>query len=333
MPPIQRFRLVLALALLAGASAALGGEVTIPNTFSANTPALAAQVNANFAAVASAVNDNAADIAGHDAAIDGNAVLIAALQSALAAQQATIDSLSSSVATLTTQLAVVQGSSVMALASNLDMIFVPDPNLAGVEYLTAQFRGINVRIVNGTGATASANGLGNLSVGYNEPDATAALACSQGPWANQAACENVGGSWAANHRLGSHNLIVGSGNAYSQYGGLLAGNRNIVSSPFASVSGGKDNLASGISASVSGGSFNKSSSSFTSISGGSYNAAMVINASVSGGLGNTAAANNASVSGGANNSASGNYSSISGGNGRGVFGDWDWRAGTLFENL
>ena len=192
MPAIQRFRLVLALTLLASASAALGGEVTIPNTFSANTPAVAAQVNANFAAVATAVNDNAADIAAHDAAIDSNAALIAALQSALVTQQATIDSLSSSVATLTTQLAAVQGSSVMALASNLDMIFVPDPNLAGVEYLTAQFRGINVRIVNGTGTTASANGLGNLTVGYNEPDPTAALACSQGSWANQTACENFG---------------------------------------------------------------------------------------------------------------------------------------------
>jgi hypothetical protein len=294
---------------------------------------VAAQVNANFAAVAIAVNGNAADIGVHDAAIDSNATLIAALQAALAAQQATIDDLTSSVATLTSQMAAVQGSSVMALASNLDMTYLPDPNMIGVEYLTAQFHDINVRIVNGAGTTASANGLGNLSVGYNETDAAAAVVCSNGDQETQVACENAGGTWAGNQRSGSHNLVVGSGNAYSQYGGLLGGSRNIVNSPYASVSGGRGNLASGNSASVSGGSFNTASSNYTSISGGSYNLAAVINASVSGGLGNRASANNASISGGANNTASGNYSSVSGGNGRSVSGDWDWRAGTLFENL
>ena len=320
----QRFHFIVILALVTGSKLALAGEVTIPNTFTANTPAVAAQVNANFAAVATAVNDNAADN-------NGNAALIAALQAALAAQQATIDSLSSSVATLTSQMAAVQGSSVMALAPNLDMIHVADPNLPGVEYLTAEFHGINVRIVNGTGMTATTNGLGNLSVGYNEPDASTTVACSNGDWESQATCENFGGTWVANHRTGSHNLIVGRGNAYSQYGGLLAGHRNVVNSPYASVSGGKDNIASGLGASVSGGSFNKSASNFTSVSGGSYNAAIVINASVSGGLSNIAAANYASISGGASNSASGTYSSISGGNARSVSGTWDWRAGTLFE--
>jgi len=38
------------------------GEVTVPHTFQAGTPAVAAEVNQNFAAVETAINDNAADI-------------------------------------------------------------------------------------------------------------------------------------------------------------------------------------------------------------------------------------------------------------------------------
>ena len=39
------------------------GEVDIPNTFSAGTPAVAADVNGNFTAVETAVDGNAVDIA------------------------------------------------------------------------------------------------------------------------------------------------------------------------------------------------------------------------------------------------------------------------------
>lgn len=44
------FRLHVAgvAALLLGANAALAGNVIIPNTFNAHTPAVATQVNANF---------------------------------------------------------------------------------------------------------------------------------------------------------------------------------------------------------------------------------------------------------------------------------------------
>ena len=49
--------LVLPLAVL-GLGIALASDVTIPNTFVANTPALAAEVNANFAAVEAAIDDN-----------------------------------------------------------------------------------------------------------------------------------------------------------------------------------------------------------------------------------------------------------------------------------
>ncbi len=48
--------------------AAIAGPITTPNTFTAGTPARAAEVNANFSAVASAVNDNDARIGALEAA-------------------------------------------------------------------------------------------------------------------------------------------------------------------------------------------------------------------------------------------------------------------------
>ena len=62
--------LVVPMALL-GLGIALAGSVTIPNTFVAATPAVAAEVNANFAAVKAAVDDNDARIT----ALEGNRVL------------------------------------------------------------------------------------------------------------------------------------------------------------------------------------------------------------------------------------------------------------------
>ncbi len=63
--------------LLAGSATA--DDLTIPNTFQANTPARAADVNANFTAVEASVDDNAADIAANLASIESNTQDIAAL--------------------------------------------------------------------------------------------------------------------------------------------------------------------------------------------------------------------------------------------------------------
>jgi hypothetical protein len=60
----NRFRAGSAgLVLVAIAFSATAGNVTVPNTFTAGTPAKAADVNANFSAVATAVNASAQDIA------------------------------------------------------------------------------------------------------------------------------------------------------------------------------------------------------------------------------------------------------------------------------
>jgi hypothetical protein len=183
--------------------------------------------------------------------------------------------------------------------------------------------GANLRLVNGLRATATANGLGNLLVGYNEP--------------------RQGG----NVETGSHNVVVGQGHNFSSFGGLVVGRQNEISGVFAAVSGGFDNTASGASAAVSGGIFNRASgesaavsggfdntasTSATSVSGGRGNTARGESAAVSGGHGNTASGDTAAISGGQANTASGFTSAVSGGRNHTVRGDFDWVAGTLFAD-
>ena len=132
-------------------------------------------------------------------------------------------------------------------------------SVSGTEmYIT----GANLNIRNGLGATDGGgftNGLGNLIVGYNEnPD---------------------NGS-----RVGSHNVVVGHDNAYSSYGGLVAGHRNLISGPYASVSGGQGNIASGFATAVSGGFSNTASATSAAVSGGASNTASGLFATVSGGF-------------------------------------------------
>lgn len=55
---------ILALGIVLTATTAAADDLTIPNAFTAGTPARAAEVNANFAAVEASVDDNATTIAG-----------------------------------------------------------------------------------------------------------------------------------------------------------------------------------------------------------------------------------------------------------------------------
>ncbi len=71
------------IGLLAGGAVMTAGNVTIPNAFTANTTAKAAEVNDNFTAVKDAVNDNfgkigqnANDIAANEAALQANETAI-----------------------------------------------------------------------------------------------------------------------------------------------------------------------------------------------------------------------------------------------------------------
>jgi len=152
------------------------------------------------------------------------------------------------------------------------------------------FNGTNIHITSGSGATDGVvNGLGNLIIGYNEPR---------------------GGS---DDRTGSHNLVLGSKNNYTSYGGLVAGAMNNILAPYASVSGGYGNTANESYSSVGGGISNIASGWYSSVSGGEGNRASGDISSVSGGGSNSASGYASSVSGGISNAASGYFSSISGG--------------------
>ena len=63
---------------------------------------------------------------------------------------------------------------------------------------TVLFSGVNVQVVNGTGLTESANGQGNLVLGYNSP------------------------GLASTDRIGSHNLIIGDEQNYPHTAQLVA---------------------------------------------------------------------------------------------------------------
>ena len=185
-----------------------------------------------------------------------------------------------------------QGISITALqALTAPLSLSSDPSAGGTNTLLT-ISGVNVQIVNGMSGTETANGLGNLIVGYDEKD-----------------------SRFIQDRTGSHNLVVGTGNNYLSYGGLIAGQDNLISAtaPYASITGGQLNVARSGHASVSGGYGNTASGPYASVSGGYSNTASGNSASVSGGQSNTANNSASSVSGGYGNVASGGSSSVSGG--------------------
>jgi hypothetical protein len=123
--------------------------------------------------------------------------------------------------------------------------------------------GANVHVQSGLGQTyprtcpggrpdgcVSTNSLGNLIVGYNEPDPT----------------QPTG-------RVGMHNLVVGPEHDWDSDGGFVAGRHNSVLSRSASVSGGLDNQATNWYSSVSGGHRNVASGAAAAVSGGQDRAA------------------------------------------------------------
>ena len=219
----------------------------------------------------------------------------------LAALVATVNALKSQVSTLQANLAAETTratnaeSALQTRATTLETKTAPlsvsnDPNAGGVNTLLTT-KGVNVQIVNGMNSTETRNGLGNLIVGYDEKD----------PQYTQA-------------RTGSHNIVVGMGNNYLSYGGIVAGQSNDISGPYASAVGGQDNIANSDHASVFGGQSNAASSDHSCVSSGYQNIASGSEASVSGGIQNVASKTCASVSGGQYNVADGSYSSVSGGN-------------------
>jgi hypothetical protein len=200
--------------------------------------------------------------------------------------------------------------------------------------------GANLNLINGGGSTQTTNGLGNLILGYNEAR---------------------GGG--ADFRTGSHNLVIGQQGNYTSFGGIIGGYQNTIAGPFAhaltgfgngalsfyscistgnrnnatgnyaAILGGEINVASGEKACVSAGFNNTASGKLSSVSGGDLNTASGTSSSVIAGFRNTASGPWSSVSGGQDNTTSGDVSSVSGGANRSSTGPFDWRAGSLFEEL
>lgn len=102
-------------------------------------------------------------------------------------------------------------------------------DMNGVKGPHVVFHHVNVHVQSGADTTAdTTSGLGNLIIGYNEAN-------------------------PAQVRTGSHNLVGGSQNGFSSYGGLVFGFGNKITGTYASVAGGESNTASGISSTVLGG--------------------------------------------------------------------------------
>lgn len=227
----------------------------------------------------------------------GETLTTLATQSDLDALRAEVDALQTENATLDSRVDALQADnatleqSVGALEATLSAVSYDETGLHGKP--TLKISGANLQIVNAAGATETANGLGNLIVGYDE----------------------FPGS-----QTGSHNVILGTRQTFTSWGGIAGGGSNTLSGPGAVVFG-SSNTASGIRSAVNGGSGNEASGSVSAVTGAQNSDASAQNASISGGANNLASRPFASISGGVNNIASGFGSSVNGGASNEASGD------------
>ena len=178
----------------------------------------------------------------------------------IAQLKAQVAALQSQVEALQDQLAAVQSNNALKLGPFVTV----DPNPEnGVRGPNITFKGANIHVVSGSGATddhfstgGSLTGRGNLIIGYDEAPL---FLPPLGP----------------GDRGGSHNLVIGRGNRFTKgaFGGLVAGEGNTISNEAASVSGGFLNNANGRVASVSGGQSNTAVDDSSVVLGGSNNTA------------------------------------------------------------
>lgn len=142
---------------------------------------------------------------------------------------------------------------------------------------TIRISGVNVQVVNGLDSTETANGVGNLIVGYQE----------------------LGNEIEPDNRTGSHYLVVGRRNNFTAYGGVIVGESNVGDGQYAAINGGRRNRAEGPWSAVSGGGFNRAAGPQAVVAGGSFNWAGSESSSVLGGSGNFAIAAGAGGAGSA----------------------------------
>jgi len=197
----------------------------------------------------------------------GTAGTIEALQTKVASLETSITAILNTDSTLLTTLQAAQ-TQIAALQTRiatleskpsgsggiagLDKYVSIDPNpINGVNGPNLIFRGVNVHIQSGSGATVdTTTGLGNMIIGYNETDPAVGLP-----------------------RNGAHNLVGGQMNSFSSSGGLVFGVRNAIRGQYAAVLSGERNLASGMTSSILGGGQNTASGPYSTVLGGQLNVA------------------------------------------------------------
>jgi len=168
---------------------------------------------------------------------------VTSLTAANTALQSQLQAAVTQVGLLQTRVTALESNSGGGSTSKLTLLqqyLTIDPNpINGLPGPHLIFTGANVHIRSGAGFTdhtlaansGSFAGLGNLIVGYNESSpSTAALV-----------------------RTGAHNLVGGTGNSFSSFGGLVLGRQNTIGGKFATVMGGFQNEADGDSSSILGG--------------------------------------------------------------------------------
>lgn len=152
---------------------------------------------------------------------------------------------------------------VAAMEEILQFVYIETEEMDGLTGPHWIIEGVNVHVRSGSGSTnddcrsdnpnfphcESITGLGNLVVGYNER-------MRRGP------------PVPSEIRTGSHNLVVGEFHTYTSFAGFIAGQKNDVNGPHASVLGGRDNKANARLSTVSGGNLNEANGAAASVSGG-----------------------------------------------------------------
>ncbi len=296
-------------------TASISGLQTTLQNRTADISRLQSSVQANAVNISDmqvSVQNNTTAISSLQATTSGNTADISSLQTDLANNRSDIGANATDIQSNANAISINASgitTNANAISSNAGDISTNAADIAALQSLTQDmsrttinghpsvvFTGVNVHIRDGLGSTSGfdgttthVNGLGNLIIGYDEPRSS------------------------GSDKSGSHNLVVGTYNNYTSYGGLVVGLDNTISGTYASVCGGHDNTASGSSTSVSGGYRNTASNLYASVSGGRFNTASGYFSSISGGYTNTASQQDTSVLGGHDNNAYGTGSSITGG--------------------
>ncbi len=171
---------------------------------------------------------------------------------------------------------------------------------------TVRISGANLQVVNGTSNTQSANGLGNLILGYNE---------------------DVYGYETSGMREGSHSLVVGVNHAYTSYGSIVHGDNAYVTGAYAAALGVYGGSAEGARSVLLGGWGGYAAGEGSFVAGGQYNVAYGTGAAAVGGYSNAVYGAYASALGGSFASVDGDWATSVGGASSRAAGDYSVTVG------